>query len=45
MIEAPANPVLAAALRWIKRGAAPIPVRYRQKEPIGDEGNAAAHGG
>ena len=31
MIEAPASPVLAAALRWIKRGAAPIPVRFKAK--------------
>ncbi len=35
MIEAPASPVLAAALRWIKRGAAPIPVRYKEKVPVG----------
>jgi hypothetical protein len=28
--------VLRAALRWCKRGAAPIPVRFRDKAPIGE---------
>jgi putative DNA primase/helicase len=36
VIEAPPSPVLAAALRWCKRGAAPIPVRFREKVPIGE---------
>ena len=36
MAEAPASPVLAAALRWCQRGAAPIPVRFREKVPVGE---------
>lgn len=35
MTHAPASPVLEAALRWIERGAAPIPVKYREKVPVG----------
>jgi hypothetical protein len=37
MTEAPASPVLAAALRWCRRGAVPIPVRFRDKAPVGEE--------
>jgi len=36
MNEVPASSVLAAALRWCQRGAVPIPVRFREKVPVGE---------
>ena len=41
---APENSALvAAALRWIQRGAAPIPVNFRSKQPVGSEWQKQRH--